>query len=275
MANTTNPNKTIDFRPSGGATYNAADEQALNIIGQRIAQARNRTGLSLVKFSRLLANYGVSVSSVAINKWELGYTVPSAYQLVAVSKALNMDVDFSVFTNTPLMPELNEEGLKKVAAYKADLIATGKYKPKPTVNNPIRFVDMRVSSLAVSAGTGAFLDEGNFEMVSFPEHTVPQGADFGLYVTGDSMEPVYHDGQIVWVQQCEQIGIGEVGIFIYDGEGYIKMYDEQKPDDDELESYTDSYGVVHMKPVLHSFNKKYAPRVISAHAGFEIVGRVL
>lgn len=64
---------------------------------------------------------------------------------------------------------------------------------------------MPVSNLAVSAGTGEFLEEGNFEMVSFPEKSVPKGADFGVRVSGDSMEPVYHDGQIVWVEECETL----------------------------------------------------------------------
>jgi len=30
-----------------------------------------------------------------------------------------------------------------------------------------------------------------------------------------------------------------------------------------------------MQPVMLSYNQKYDPRVISAHAGFQIVGRVL
>ena len=83
----------------------------------------------------------------------------------------------------------------------------------------IRYLDMPVSDLPVSAGTGAFLDEGNFEMVSFPESSIPDGAEFGVRVSGDSMEPVYHDGQIVWVQQCETLRPGEVGVMIYDGQG--------------------------------------------------------
>lgn len=275
MAKNTNQKSNTVLRPYIGEEYNATAEQELNVIGQVIAQARKKAGLSLVKFSKLLEDYGVSVGSVAANKWELGYSVPSAYQLVAICKALNIDVDLSLFTQNAPEPELNEEGMKKVAAYKADLIATGKYKPKPAVSNIIRFIDMRVSSLAVSAGTGAFLDEGNFEMISFPEHTVPSGADFGLRVSGDSMEPVYHDGQIVWVQQCDRIGVGEVGIFICDGEGFIKMYGEEDPGEDERENYIDSTGVLHMKPVMYSFNSKYAPRVVSAHTGFEVVGRVL
>lgn len=89
------------------------------------------------------------------------------------------------------------------------------------------------------------------------------------------MEPTYHHGQIVWVQQCDHVGIGEVGIFIYDGDGYMKVYDEQEPDEDIREDFMDSYGTVHMQPVLLSYNQKYEPRVISAQAGFQVIGRVL
>ncbi len=112
---------------------------------------------------------------------------------------------------------------------------------------------MPVSDLPVSAGTGAFLDEGNFEMVSFPESSIPDGAEFGVRVSGDSMEPVYHDGQIVWVQQCENTRTGEVGVMIYDGQGYIKAYAEQEPDDPE--AYLGSDGVRRMQPVMVSYNK--------------------
>lgn len=80
----------------------------------------------------------------------------------------------------------------------------------------IVYVDMPVSYLAASAGTGAFLDEGNFEMVSVPKNTIPAGAEFGIRVSGDSMMPTYCDGQIVWIQQCQTLNPGEVGIFIYD-----------------------------------------------------------
>lgn len=186
-----------------------------------------------------------------------------------------MGDDLSLFSSYARSPELNEEGMKKVADYKADLIASGKYKPVTKYRNIIKYIEMPVSNLAVSAGTGEFLDEGNFEMISFPESAIPHGAEFGVRVNGDSMEPTYHHGQIVWVQQCDRVGIGEVGIFIYDGEGYMKVYDEQEPDEDIREDFMDSYGTVHMQPVMLSYNQKYDPRVISAHAGFQVVGRVL
>ena len=191
------------------ASYNATTDREQNFIGKRIAEARNNSGLSLVAFRELLKDYGVSVSTAAINKWELGNSAPNAYQLLAIRQALGIEDD-GFFMSTGAVPELNAEGLRKVAEYKADLIASGKYRPQPKVLPFIKYVDMPVSSLAVSAGTGAFLDEGNFEMISFPESSIPEGAEFGIRISGNSMEPVYHDGQIVWVQQCEHLAIGEV-----------------------------------------------------------------
>lgn len=38
------------------------------------------------------------------------------------------------------------------------------------------------------------------------------------------MEPVYYDGDIVLVQQIEQVRLGEIGIFIINNEGYIKKF---------------------------------------------------
>lgn len=169
-------------------------------------------------------------------------------------------------------PLLNAEGRRKVREYREDLIASGKYREVLPVLE-IRYRDMPVSDLPVSAGTGAFLDEGNFEMVSFPESSIPDGAEFGVRVSGDSMEPVYHDGQIVWVQQCETLRTGEVGVMIYDGQGYIKAYAEQEPDDPE--AYLSSDGVRRMQPVMVSYNKAYAPKPASPELEFRIVGRVL
>ena len=275
MSNKSTPSSIAVYTPKNTKNYNAALEKSMNYIGKQIAQARNKSGLSLVKFSTVLKDYGVSATASAIQKWENGSNTPNPYQLVAIAQALQMDCDLSLFMSSGPAPELNDEGMRKVADYKADLIASGRYKPESRSSRIIQFVEMPVSNLSVSAGTGAFLDEGSFEMVSFPVSSVPDGADFGVRVSGDSMEPVYHDGQIVWVKRCDRVNVGEVGIFIYDGEGYIKVYDEQEPDEEQREAFSDSYGTMYMQPVMISYNQKYAPRVISPQAGFQVVGHVL
>ena len=131
-----------------GDLYNAAAEQQQNIVGQRISLARNQAGISLSKFSALLEDYGVSVSAPAISKWETGRSVPSAYQLIAVTQALHMEEDLLQFIGS-YIPVMNEVGMKKVAEYKADLIASGKYKPAVKPSTVIKFIEMPVSNLAV------------------------------------------------------------------------------------------------------------------------------
>ena len=265
--------KVVPFHSTAVSTYNAANERMENIIGNRIDEARRNAGLSLPQFSKLLKQFGVSVSPSGINKWTKGSALPNAYQLVAICHALDLDANVSFFTGdyTPL---LNEEGLEKVRVYRDDLIASGRYRP-PTKSAAIKYIEMPVSNLSVSAGVGEFLDDGAFEMISFPETSVPDGAEFGIRVSGNSMEPVYHDGQIVWVQRCDHLSAGEVGIFVYDGEGYLKAYSEQEPEEADRDSFTDSYGCVHPQPVLISYNQTFAPKIIRAEAAFQIVGRVL
>ena len=53
---------------------------------------------------------------------------------------------------------------------------------------------------------------------------VSPDADFGVHVSGDSMEPLYLNGQIIWVHQQETLEDGEIGIFFLDGEAYVKKY---------------------------------------------------
>lgn len=254
--------------------YDAAREKEENVIGLRIAEARKRKGLSLASFSRLLKSYGVSISTGGAGKWETGYSIPNAYQLVAICSALDLEDAIPFFTSG-YTPVLNAAGLRKVEEYRADLVASGNYRPSPGLTTVITYVRIPVSNLCVSAGSGAFLDEGNFEMRDFPADDVPEGADFGVRVSGDSMEPLFHDGQVVWVQECTSLTPGEVGVFIYDGEGYLKVYEEREPDAGVAEELTDSYGVVHPQAVLRSCNPAYAPKAVKPGVLFQVVGRVL
>ena len=256
------------------AHYDAALSRQENIIGRKIEEARRAKGYSLRKLGELLHERGVDCDYQAIHKWEKGTTAPNIYQVLAVCDALEIPDAFAYFMGCG--SGLNAEGMKKLLEFRDDLLASGRYTPAPAVKkSTVKYVEMPVSLLDASAGTGEFLDEENIVMMRFPESSVPVGADFALRVTGDSMEPVYQDHQLVWVQICNSLRPGEVGIFVLDGAGYIKAYDEQEPDEDELDNYTDSNGVVHYKPVLISYNEKYAPRPVLPSSRFKICGRVL
>ncbi len=277
MATKKAANSIISLKAVKDKLYDATREHDANVIGEKIQAAREANGLTLAAFSELLSKYGVAIGRQAINKWETGNSVPNAYQLVAICHALGLEDGIAYFTREPKKESLlNEAGWRRLAEYKADLIATGRYTPaEPTLKTRIKYITMKISTLPASAGTGEFLGDDSFEDVRFPEAIVPDNADFGIRVNGDSMEPAYHDSQIVWVQRCETLNPGEVGIFEYDGGGYLKAYEEQEPDEDEREYFISSDGVLRMQPVLVSYNEKYSPILVSPHAFFRIAGRVL
>lgn len=248
--------------------FNATEAKESNLIGKKLAENRQYNQMTIDDVCERLLKVGVQVHRTSYNKWELGTTVPNSYQLLAYCAAFGIDDATSFFGGKSV---LNDEGRKKVAAYRDDLIASGRYtQPAPSV---IKYIEMPISCLAASAGTGSFLDEGAFEMIRIPEKKVPAGADFGIRVSGDSMEPVFSSGQIAWVKECETLNPGEVGIFVLDGEGYIKEYSEQEPEN--IDDYTDSFGVAHAQPVLVSYNPKYSPIVVSNERSLRIIGKVL
>ena len=79
-----------------------------------------------------------------------------------------------------------------------------------------------VFSTPVSAGDGEWLSEGTeYEWANF--ENVPSNTDFALKVKGDSMSPIYNDGDVVFVRQSTFIESGDVGVFRLNGEGYLKM----------------------------------------------------
>lgn len=251
--------------------YNAILEKEANAIGMGIMKARKAADMSLSTLSYLLSTHGVSVTKASISKWETGITVPNAYQLFTVSRILGVKDLYRTFC-TDYIPLLNEEGMAKIRAYERDLVATGLYSP--VVESEEELIDMPWSYLRVSAGYGQPLDAGNFEMKSFPKSQVPVGADFCLSVHGDSMEPVFHDEQIVWVKETTELSVGDVGVFVYDGEGYLKVFNEKDPPKGD-ESFFDSFGRRYKQPILVSYNCKYDPIPILPGIPFKIVGKVL
>lgn len=76
---------------------------------------------------------------------------------------------------------------------------------------------------AVSAGFGENLsDYEKWDVIQVAETPESRKADFCLKVQGDSMQPAFHDGDIVLIRKQPSVFEGEIGIFDIDGKGYIK-----------------------------------------------------
>ena len=78
--------------------------------------------------------------------------------------------------------------------------------------------------LPVSAGTGVFLDGVGTSEIMIPDNAKTGNADYALRISGNSMEPKYHNGDVLLVEETDQVEVGEAGIFILDGAGYFKIY---------------------------------------------------
>ncbi|OHS43551.1 XRE family transcriptional regulator [Staphylococcus sp. HMSC65H10] len=108
----------------------------------------------------------------------------------------------------------------------------------------------------VSAGTGEqIFDEPQFKVAvkgDVPIH------DLALQVNGNSMEPMFHDKEVIFIEKTHDIKNGQIGVFIIDGEAYVKkVYVEE----DRL--------------TLVSLNKEYPDLHFYENESIELVGKVI
>lgn len=104
---------------------------------------------------------------------------------------------------------------------------------------------------------GELLDGTDYDTVEVGDEVSPN-ADFGVRIAGDSMEPRFVHGQIVWVHRQETLRSGEIGVFLYNGAGYCKRF-ERAPGRVELVS----------------LNPRYAPIRVAEGDELRVFGRVV
>ena len=107
----------------------------------------------------------------------------------------------------------------------------------------------------VSAGTGQYLNDVRVERIELP---VDIDADFVIPIKGDSMEPDYQDGDLVFIQTSVDLNDGVIGVFNYNGDAYIKQLVIDKD-----------------QAYLHSLNPAYKDMPITPETDFRIIGEVV
>ena len=74
-----------------------------------------------------------------------------------------------------------------------------------------------------SAGTGQIIfDMPPTKRIEIPDILKYKKADYAIGVNGNSMEPVYYDGDMLLVEMTENIEVGEIGIFSVNNECFVK-----------------------------------------------------
>ena len=229
-------------------------------LGERIRSFRTLRNMTQDD----LANAMGESSGRVIYTWEKGTAKPDCLKLVKLSEILNVSVDellgCKIMVNRPSEEEwtsilkyrsLDERGKKVV-----DTVLDTEYEIACEVQNKKkkRMIKLDYYTMPASAGTGIFLDSEEAEELYVPECAEAEEADFVLSVSGDSMEPTFHDGDKIYVSKQDAIDVGEIGIFIINGDAYVKELGAGK---------------------LISHNEKYRPISLKSDDSIYCCGRVL
>lgn len=74
-----------------------------------------------------------------------------------------------------------------------------------------------------SAGYGYDLnDEDEWKEIKVVDEPAARNADFAVEIEGNSMQPKFNDGDVVFIVYDKDVPIGKVGLFRQNGRGYIK-----------------------------------------------------
>ncbi|HEM4182184.1 TPA: helix-turn-helix transcriptional regulator [Streptococcus suis] len=106
-----------------------------------------------------------------------------------------------------------------------------------------------------SAGTGQYLNDVKVETIELP---IEVDADFVVPIYGDSMEPEYHSGDYIFVKLSVDLSDGDIGVFAYNGDAYIKQL-----------------RITDQGAYLHSLNPDYDNIPITADTDFRTIGEVV
>lgn len=200
---------------------------------------REKAGKSREEVADLL---GKSVKTVG--HWETGYAQPDANTLFLLCTIYGADLNesFGFPSNIKKAPPISDEAIKLAKDYDgmddhgkrivrvvADeelaRIADERQRRLPVETEEednIVYVPFRCSTQSASAGTGTYLGPEAFETIYVRENDLTRRAAFGIPVSGDSMEPRYHNGDILIIEEAEESELGEIGVFSVDGSGYVK-----------------------------------------------------
>ena len=242
----------------------------MNILGNSIKELRKSKKLTQKNLAELTGFKQNTISNHENGNRQLDETDIRVYaEALGVSPQYLFDraKPSSIEITTPpatspiqsIYDQLEPNGQRKVITYAEKLRDEQKKRRKAKKNE----VSEKVVQLygydyydhATSAGTGQYLNDVRVERIELP---VDIDADFVIPIKGDSMEPDYQDGDLVFIQTSVDLNDGVIGVFNYNGEAYIKQLVI-----DEDQAY------------LHSLNPEYKDMPITPDTDFRIIGEVV
>lgn len=201
-------------------------------FGSRLKELRESKELKQQELAEILG-----VKNTAISNYELDISSPKEETMFKIFRFFNVTPNYMFQDDIEIKSEVlltlqEKEGIKKYHALDehgkkmVNFVLTEEYtrcisEPKA---EEMPTITIQHSLHKVSAGHGFDLNnEDEWEEIEVPDTPEARRADFSLTISGDSMEPIYSDGDIVLVKAQPTVNIGETGIFVVNGSGYIKQ----------------------------------------------------
>ena len=240
----------------------------MNILGSSIKEVRKSKKLTQKKLAELTGfkqntisnheNGNRQLDEKDIRIYAQALEVSPQY-LFDLAKPSSIEITPTTSSIQSIYDQLEPPGQRKVITY-AEKLRDEQEKRREAKKNEVsekavQLYDYDYYDHAASAGTGQYLNDVRVERIELP---VDVDADFVIPIKGDSMEPDYHDGDLVFIQTSVDLNDGVIGVFNYNGEAYIKQLVI-----DTEQSY------------LHSLNPKYKDMPITPETDFRIIGEVV
>lgn len=208
-------------------------------LNTRIKEARLKSGLTQEQLGTYI---GVAKTTVA------GYEKnrePDAATIGLIMEALKVDANYlfqdemkEISDANFSIPELktiqkyrrlDEHGkhmVDTVMDVELDRIENGVNSTSENGANDIIYINFAQNTASAGGGNTLFGDLDD-EPLALVANSITRKADFLVKVSGDSMLPLYSDGDTVLVSK-EPVDIGDIGLFVIDGSGYIKKKGNQE-----------------------------------------------
>ena len=199
-------------------------------VGQIIRKYRTEAGLDQGTLAEKLG-----FSKTAVGNWELGLTRPDVDTVPRVCEILHIPVTELLGLPTEAALPLEDRSIldmyhqldkfnrHTVMQLMDRLLFQQDSNERARLRDTYRGLVLYEEAAAAGIGT-PMLDDSEASTVYIPKNKIPGSADAIIHVNGTSMEPTYPHGCYVYVSTDQQVSYGQIGIFIVNGESYIKEY---------------------------------------------------
>ncbi|MGT2828442.1 helix-turn-helix domain-containing protein [Streptococcus hillyeri] len=190
-------------------------------IAERLKQLRLKAGFEQAELASQLGYK----SDSTISKWESGKTLPTGRRLSRLAELLNTSTDYILYGQENQSPQLNTifSQLEKDRKEKVIDFAQSELDEQIRLSKP-RF-EYKVYEKLSAGGGFSYYNDGNYDSVFYEEEL---DHDFASWIFGDSMNPVYLNGEVALIKQTGFDYDGAVYAVDWDGQTYIKkVYREE------------------------------------------------